>query len=159
MKSSAPVNPRPNLLPIRALFVSFVTFVVKTPLRLPPTRTQSTSSTTTTGRFPNLPQGDNTVGTAGNVKGALAWVEDLSGEEHTSYDARGRVDWVAKRIPDPLDHESDRRSSPTARSSSTIPSTALRDLGLSPDNDEIGYAYNERVACWRKHHRAVAPRG
>ena len=34
-------------------------------------------------------------------KGALAWVEDLSGEEHTSYDARGRVEWVVKRIPDP----------------------------------------------------------
>ncbi len=48
-----------------------------------------------------LPQGDNTVATAQNVKGTLAWVEDLSGEEHTSYDARGRVESVVKRIPDP----------------------------------------------------------
>ena len=51
--------------------------------------------------FPNLPQGDNTLATARNVKGALAWVEDLSGEEHTSYDSRGRVESVVKRIPDP----------------------------------------------------------
>ena len=51
--------------------------------------------------FADLPQGDNTLATARNLKGALAWVEDLSGEEHTSYDSRGRAEWVVKRIPDP----------------------------------------------------------
>ena len=57
---------------------------------------------------PNLPQGDGTTATARNVKGALAWVEDLSGEEHNSYDERGRTETVVKRIADPLSG-SDRR--------------------------------------------------
>lgn len=38
--------------------------------------------------------------TASNVRGYLAWVRDLSGEEHNSYDARGRVAWTIKRIQD-----------------------------------------------------------
>lgn len=37
---------------------------------------------------------------AANAKGRLAWVQDLSGEEHTSYDSRGRVAWTIKRIRD-----------------------------------------------------------
>ncbi len=37
---------------------------------------------------------------AGNTLGKLAWVKDQSGEEHTSYDARGRVVWTVKRIKD-----------------------------------------------------------
>lgn len=51
--------------------------------------------------YPNVPIGDGTTATANNTKGMLAWVQDLSGEEHTSYDARGRVEFVVKRIPDP----------------------------------------------------------
>src|SRR5262249_2656599 len=47
-------------------------------------------------------QGDGTRATARNSKGMLAYVEDTSGEEHTSYDARGRVEWAVKRIPDPV---------------------------------------------------------
>lgn len=35
---------------------------------------------------------------ADNTKGLLAWVRDLSGEEHTSYDERGRIKWGVKRI-------------------------------------------------------------
>jgi len=31
-----------------------------------------------------------------------AQVADLSGNEHTSDDARSRVEWVAKRLPDRL---------------------------------------------------------
>jgi len=52
--------------------------------------------------FVNLPQGDNSTNTATNVIGKLAWVKDLSGEEHTSYDARGNALYVIKRIPDPV---------------------------------------------------------
>ena len=37
---------------------------------------------------------------ADNTKGLLAWVHDQSGEEHTSYDERGRAKWVVKRIVD-----------------------------------------------------------
>ena len=49
--------------------------------------------------FPNLDQGDGTRSTAQNVRGRLAWVEDRSGEEHSSFDARGRTEWVVKRVP------------------------------------------------------------
>ena len=41
---------------------------------------------------PGLPMGDGTTATAQNTKGMLAYVWDLSGEEHTSYDARGRIE-------------------------------------------------------------------
>ena len=32
------------------------------------------------------------------MKGFLSWVKDQSGEEHNSYDERGRVEWVVKQI-------------------------------------------------------------
>jgi RHS repeat-associated protein len=38
--------------------------------------------------------------TAQNTLGFLSWVRDSSGEEHNSYDSRGRVVWVVKRIMD-----------------------------------------------------------
>ena len=38
---------------------------------------------------------------AANTRGYLAWVRDQSGEEHKSYDSRGRVAWTVKRIADP----------------------------------------------------------
>jgi len=38
--------------------------------------------------------------TASNTKGYLSWVRDLSGEEHNTYDSRGRVAWVIKKIDD-----------------------------------------------------------
>ena len=47
-------------------------------------------------------QGDGTFATARNTRGMLAWIEDTSGEEHTSFDARGRAEWMAKRLPDPV---------------------------------------------------------
>src|SRR5205085_2437722 len=48
-----------------------------------------------------IDMGDGTTATPQNTLGMLAYVQDLSGEEHTSYDARGRVSFVVKRIPDP----------------------------------------------------------
>lgn len=39
---------------------------------------------------------------SGNVRGQLATVRDLSGEEHFSYDARSRIVSQTKRIPDPV---------------------------------------------------------
>jgi YD repeat-containing protein len=50
----------------------------------------------------SLPVGDDSTVTAANTKGTLAYVWDLSGEQHASFDARGRVEWTVKRIPDPL---------------------------------------------------------
>ncbi len=35
---------------------------------------------------------------ARNMKGFLSWIKDQSGYEHNSYDSRGRVEWVVKRI-------------------------------------------------------------
>ena len=61
---------------------------------------------------PGLPMGDGTNATALNTKGTLAYVWDLSGEEHTSHDARGRIGWTVKRIPDPLLQSSNTPSPP-----------------------------------------------
>ncbi len=96
----------------------------------------------------NLTQGDNTEATARNVKGALAWVEDLSGEEHTSYDSRGRVEWVVKRIPDVGGNQA-----PGIRSQNYLVSyptgfayDSLDRLTLLtyPDADQLRYEYNNR---------------
>lgn len=95
--------------------------------------------------FPDLPQGDNTTATASNTKGALAWVEDLSGEEHTSYDSRGRVKWLVKRIPD-LQFLSHYGSSPLVayRTSFGYDSLDRNTRLVYPDNDEISYVYDDR---------------
>jgi RHS repeat-associated protein len=45
--------------------------------------------------------GDGSSGNARNVLGRLAWVEDRSGEEHYSYDERGNIEWVLKRLRAP----------------------------------------------------------
>jgi RHS repeat-associated protein len=44
--------------------------------------------------------GDGTSGVARNTAGRLAYGEDLSGETHFSYDERGNVEWVLKRVRD-----------------------------------------------------------
>lgn len=97
-------------------------------------------------------QGDGTRVMARNTKGLLAYVLDASGEEHTSYDERGRVEWTVKRIPDP---------------GSALPLTSLPAALVSyatrfdydsmdrvtrlryPDNDEVGYEYNDRSLLQR----------
>jgi len=92
-------------------------------------------------------QGDGTRATPRNVKGALAYVEDTIGEEHTSFDARGRVEWTVKRILDP-------ELSPTLTPESSklvAYKTAFEYDSLDrvtrmiyPDNDEVTYQYNAR---------------
>lgn len=83
--------------------------------------------------------GDNTSATATDTKGRLAWVEDLTGEEHTAYDTRGRETWVLKRIRDPF-------------TGVPVPFTTrmtydaldrVRDLTY-PDLDRISQRYNAR---------------
>ena len=99
--------------------------------------------------LPNLPQGDNTVATAQNVKGALAWVEDLSGEEHSSYDQRGRVEWMVKRIPNsqlasplqPFNASTSLISYKTAFAHDSL--ERLTNLTY-PDADQLRYEYNDR---------------
>lgn len=97
-------------------------------------------------------QGDGTKSTARNTKGFLAYVLDASGEEHTSYDDRGRVEWTVKRIPDP---GTDLPLSPLP---SSLVSYATRFEYDSmdrvtrmryPDNDEVSYEYNHRSLLQR----------
>lgn len=47
-------------------------------------------------------QAGETYSTAANTIGELAWVRDESGEEHYSYDLRGRRVWTISRIRDEL---------------------------------------------------------
>jgi RHS repeat-associated protein len=94
--------------------------------------------------FYDVPQagldvGDGSVATAANTRGKLAYVWDLSGEEHTSYDARDRVGYVVKRVRDPLHGRL--VSFRTAFAYDSL--DRLTDLTY-PDNDAIGYRYNDR---------------
>ncbi len=99
----------------------------------------------------NLDQGDNTFGTARNTIGRLAYVWDLSGEEHHSYDVRGRSEYVVKRLPDPGIYPtlagSNAPANPDLVSYKTcyLFDSADRLQTLTyPDNDQVSYQYNER---------------
>jgi RHS repeat-associated protein len=83
--------------------------------------------------------GDTSAGVAANTKGMLAYVTDLSGEEHDSYDARGRVAWAVKRVPDPL-------NGVMVSYQTQVTHDALdRIVDLTyPDGDHCTYQYNER---------------
>jgi RHS repeat-associated protein len=48
-----------------------------------------------------IDRGDGVLVQATNTQGRLAYVWDLSGEEHFSYDLRGRAVWAIKRLFDP----------------------------------------------------------
>jgi RHS repeat-associated protein len=87
----------------------------------------------------NLDMGDGTLATATNVKGKLAYVWDLSGEEHTSHDARDRVAWVVKRVRDPLHGQL-----VSYRTGFDYDAMDRLTSLTYPDNDAIGYRYNDR---------------
>lgn len=87
----------------------------------------------------NLDLGDGSVATAANTKGKLAYVWDLSGEEHTSYDARERVGYVVKRVRDPLHGQL-----VSYRTGFAYDSLDRLTSLTYPDNDAIGYQYNDR---------------
>ncbi|MFO1499197.1 MAG: toxin TcdB middle/N-terminal domain-containing protein [Verrucomicrobiota bacterium] len=93
-----------------------------------------------------LDQGDGTRAVARNVRGALAWVVDTSGEEHTSFDNRGRAEWRVKRLPDPVLPSSELRSAPliSFRTAYSYDSMDRVIRMVYPDNDQISYEYNER---------------
>lgn len=99
--------------------------------------------------LPDLDHGDTTTGTSHNTKGMLAYVWDLSGEEHTSYDLRGRIEYTVKRIPDPI---FDPQGAGTTNLVSLVSyKTAFEYDSLDrltrltyPDNDEVTYHYNDR---------------
>jgi RHS repeat-associated protein len=84
--------------------------------------------------------GNGQMGTAENTRGFLSYVVDLSGEEHTSYDERGRIAWEVKRIPDP-------ENGALVSYGHRIEYDAMDRIVdyECPDGDRIGYQYNDRT--------------
>jgi RHS repeat-associated protein len=86
-----------------------------------------------------LDLGNGSTGTAHNTKGMLAYVWDLSGEEHRSYDARRRDEYTVKRVLDPVNGKL--VSYQTQQEYDSMD----RLVGLVyPDNDAITYHFNDR---------------
>jgi RHS repeat-associated protein len=95
----------------------------------------------------SLDQGDGTRVTARNVKGGIAYIEDTTGEEHTSFDERGRMEWTVKRILDPeLSPTLAPDSSKLVAFKTTFKFDSMDRVTrmLYPDNDEVTYQYNGR---------------
>ncbi len=92
----------------------------------------------------NLDVGDGSVATAANVRGKLAYVWDLAGEEHTSYDARDRAAWVVKRVRDPIHTQL-----VSFRTGFAYDSLDRITYLTYPDNDAIGYEYDDRYLLAR----------
>jgi YD repeat-containing protein len=76
-------------------------------------------------------------------------VDDASGQEHTSFDSRGRIQWTVKRVPDP--QLSSLSSTGPGEGLLVSYKTEFRYDAMDrvtrliyPDNDEVGYEYNER---------------
>ena len=89
--------------------------------------------------FGSIPLTLSSIEIAQNTKGFLSYVVDLSGEEHNSYDERGRVKWVVKRVPDP---ETGEIISYKVENEYDSMDRVIKLL--YPDNDLISYIYNER---------------
>ena len=86
-----------------------------------------------------LDTGQDALQTASNTAGQLAWVADRSGEEHWSYDERGRVEWRVKRIRAPG------RESLTNFHFATVYDALDRAIGFQyPDGARLDYRYNPR---------------
>jgi RHS repeat-associated protein len=86
-----------------------------------------------------IDQGDGTPTTARQTRGFLSWVDDLSGQEHLSYDERGRATWTIKRVA--------RQPNGTLVSYRTERSYDALDRVeslLYPDGDRIEHTYNNR---------------
>ncbi len=93
-----------------------------------------------------LDVGNGTTATAQNTKGFLAYVWDLTGEEHTSYDARGRVSYTVKRINDPI------HGQPVSFRTGFAYDSLDRVTQLTyPDDDFVFYQYNSRNLLERIH--------
>ena len=99
----------------------------------------------------NVDQGDNTTTTARNTRGRLAYIWDLTGEEHLSFDDRDRLEYTVKRLPDPVFYPT--MQGPTAPANPALVSyksafsydVADRPATVTyPDNDAITYQYNAR---------------
>ncbi|MBK1835056.1 hypothetical protein JIN78_13380 [Roseibacillus ishigakijimensis] len=84
--------------------------------------------------------GNGSSGTSANPKGQLVGVTDLTGEEHFSYDERGRLVWQVKRLPDVVLSQVLVSYQTRYQYDSLDRVTAM----VYPDSDEVGYTYNAR---------------
>ncbi|HZM03086.1 MAG TPA: toxin TcdB middle/N-terminal domain-containing protein [Candidatus Saccharimonadales bacterium] len=94
-----------------------------------------------------VPVGNGTFTNCFNTLGRLASVNDLSGEEHTSYDSRGRVAFIIKRLPDPqfIIHGIAQPSALVSyRTAFAYDSQDRITSVVYPDDDQVGYIWNER---------------
>ncbi len=90
--------------------------------------------------FPGgLAVGDLLPAVAENTKGQLAFVRDLSGETHFSYDTRARVTSEIKRIPDRLTGQL-----VNFRTRFGYDSADRLQTLTYPDGDQLQHAYNPR---------------
>jgi RHS repeat-associated protein len=94
----------------------------------------------------DLPQGDASVATANNLAGALAWVEDHAGDEHSSFDARGRTEWTVRRIDNSMvTGDPGTSAGLTPYRTAFAYDVAGRIVRMTyPDFDEVTFEYNER---------------
>jgi RHS repeat-associated protein len=77
--------------------------------------------------------------TAENTLGQLSWVRDQSGEEHNSFDARGRTVWRLKRIKNLLTGGLD-----NFLTQNNYDSMDRQTRHVYPDGTAADYAYNSR---------------
>ena len=82
--------------------------------------------------------GDGQTALPSNTRGFLTGVSDLSGEEHLSYDARGRIAWQVKRIDGPDGPPAVYRTVLTHDSGDR-----LTDMEY-PDGTRVSYGYDAR---------------
>jgi RHS repeat-associated protein len=83
--------------------------------------------------------GTGTNATAENTQGFLSYIEHLAGEEHNSFDARGRVAWTINRVPDPYIEVMS-----SYQTGFTYDSFDRLDTLTYPDGDSCTHAYNAR---------------
>jgi RHS repeat-associated protein len=82
--------------------------------------------------------GDGTSAEARHTAGRLSWAEDRSGETHFSYDERGNVEWVLKRVRDQatgllIPYRTERRYDLLDRETAVV----------FPDGDLLGFEYGQ----------------
>lgn len=89
--------------------------------------------------FEDLPLGDQTRGTPTHTRGLMTAIWDPTGEEHLSYDARGRLAWRLKRVD--IHGTGDLISYLTRYEYDSA--DRLTQITF-PDNDAVEYSFNDR---------------
>ncbi|MBI3868329.1 MAG: hypothetical protein HY299_07335 [Verrucomicrobia bacterium] len=93
-----------------------------------------------------VPVGDGTFMTGQNLRGRVAWIEDEAGEEHYSYDGRGRATQIIRRLTDLNMALAAGESAPLVSYSSVQEFDSFDRLVrfIYPDNDEIRQEFGSR---------------